>query len=550
MAIRVTQGSRTSFAPRPSDIPEVRTRVPEQRFIPTSSASASALQTLGGSITKVGDAFATVGAINQARDEDREVQAKKIALSQFVRDRTFGNKAAGIRGYTQDRGQTAIDNRIQFEDDLKAEIQRVGSSSASPRVNFGFAAEAATIQASSLNAQARHVAAQRDIAEVATDEAEAFIAAQSFLDDPGGPDGDTHFKDVTRSVLKSLDRQGITDKGARAKAVKEVLSKLMRQAIEKQLEENTPASLALAQKLFLDPDTQAILTEQDEGDLSKLVQTANVTASAQRAFDILISTNPGATEKQLQGVVRATHTGEVRKELTIMVRLFGASQERDLRQQDRRLIADAVAKARAGFKQPLTAEEDAVVSKTLGMAGRLQKIAERKRSGRPFISDGEIKGDLYHMRRTDPEKFMELNFADEPYASGLSETDVDKFETLAAGIRGVDARAATKDRENAKKGARRRNIISGAGSVVNGFFTSDQKEERGLFEDRLVDEVERLTEDGVKFTKDSQYREIARQLFLQGEETGGAFLLEDPDIKASQEQALARLRWRGLSRKL
>ena len=64
MAIRVLKGSRLDFSPRPEDIPEVQTRIPEQRHLPRSSQSASALKTLGSTIVQTGEVLGRAGAID------------------------------------------------------------------------------------------------------------------------------------------------------------------------------------------------------------------------------------------------------------------------------------------------------------------------------------------------------------------------------------------------------------------------------------------------------------------------------------------------------
>jgi len=78
MVIRVLQGSRLDFAPRPEQIPEVRTRISALQNIPTTSKSATAFAQFGSDISASGIQLARVGAINQARDEDREAQMNKI----------------------------------------------------------------------------------------------------------------------------------------------------------------------------------------------------------------------------------------------------------------------------------------------------------------------------------------------------------------------------------------------------------------------------------------------------------------------------------------
>jgi hypothetical protein len=172
MAIYISRGSRLSFAPRPEDIPEVRTRIPEQRFVPTSSASALALQTLGSSITDAGDVFAKVGAINQARDEDRETQARVMRFRQDIFDLTYGNKDAGIQGYNDMKGDAAVSGAAAIRAKI-AEMKRINVSEiTNPRTLAAFNKSANQHEMAFQNGHASYVAQQRNFAEIATDTAD------------------------------------------------------------------------------------------------------------------------------------------------------------------------------------------------------------------------------------------------------------------------------------------------------------------------------------------------------------------------------------------
>ena len=64
--------------------PEVRTIIPRQEQLPQQSVGANALGQLGGQVVATGQEFARIGAINQARDEDREAQARSLRFRQDI----------------------------------------------------------------------------------------------------------------------------------------------------------------------------------------------------------------------------------------------------------------------------------------------------------------------------------------------------------------------------------------------------------------------------------------------------------------------------------
>jgi len=173
MAIRVTQGSRTSFAPRPSDIPEVRTRIPEQRFVPTSSASASALQTLGSTIIQTGEVLGRAGAIDQARDETREVDALELNLKNKLFEFQYGSADGTIKGWGNERGQEFLDpgTREMMKTRLAFEISEIRKQLTNPRSSEEFNRVAAQLVFSQNVAIAAKGVEERHAAEVATDAA-------------------------------------------------------------------------------------------------------------------------------------------------------------------------------------------------------------------------------------------------------------------------------------------------------------------------------------------------------------------------------------------
>ena len=182
MAIRVLQGSRISFAPRPEDIPELRTQVPEQRFIPTSSASASALQTLGTSVINAGRAFGQAGALDQQRDEARQADAIELNFKNKLLDLQFGSADGTITGWMSQRGQAFFDGRADRDEAVK---QARADAFAQAGGNVGVAQVAGPrldrLVVSNQVTMLSRGADMRRQAEVATDKARVVTAQRSAI---------------------------------------------------------------------------------------------------------------------------------------------------------------------------------------------------------------------------------------------------------------------------------------------------------------------------------------------------------------------------------
>ena len=182
MAIRVLQGSRISFAPRPEDIPELRTQVPEQRFIPTSSASASALQTLGTSVINAGRAFGQAGALDQQRDEARQADAIELNFKNKLLDLQFGSADGTITGWMSQRGQAFFDGRADRDEAVK---QARADAFAQAGGNVGVAQVAGPrldrLVVSNQVTMLSRGADMRRQAEVATDKARVITAQRSAI---------------------------------------------------------------------------------------------------------------------------------------------------------------------------------------------------------------------------------------------------------------------------------------------------------------------------------------------------------------------------------
>jgi len=250
------------FAPDPSKLTRVQTRIPKVGGLPSRSASADATSDLGKAVGKFGNTLAGIGAINQARDEDREVQAKKTAYQQFIRDHRFGNEQKGIIGLKQRLGEDGVKARAEFDDLIRKEGIRISGTSVSHRVNRKLPAAIAELQNSAFNISANHEGEERVRAERLTDLAEGVELGQAFADDPSDS---VVLGQIGLLALKEQDRLGVpkdTKEGKliRKVAVQKATSAAITLAIDNMLQGNDPAALANADALFNRADMQVRLT--------------------------------------------------------------------------------------------------------------------------------------------------------------------------------------------------------------------------------------------------------------------------------------------------
>ena len=172
MPIRVLQGSRIDFSPRPSDIPEVRTRIPEQRHIPSRSQSASAIQSLGNTIVSVGDTLGQVGRIDQQRDEKRQADALELNFKNRLFELQYGSADGTTKGFANERGQEFFDAAPEYHRQVEIARQDVMRLSGnSPVVASEVSRVTAQHQFSARVTHAAQGTQQRRAAEIATDAA-------------------------------------------------------------------------------------------------------------------------------------------------------------------------------------------------------------------------------------------------------------------------------------------------------------------------------------------------------------------------------------------
>jgi hypothetical protein len=273
------------FALDPSKLTRVQTRIPKVGGLPGRSASADATSDLGKAVGKFGNTLAGIGAINQARDEDREVQAKKTAFQQFIRDHRFGNEQKGIIGYATLQGAEAVTTREKYDKIISDEAARISGTSVSHRVNRNLPDALTGPKNGWFNFTASHQNAARVQAEQATDIAQGVEAGQNFVIAASSDPTDTVAQAeaasalglIERLALKHQDRLGVpkdTESGKliRKIAVQKAASLAITAAIENMLQGNDPTTLAKATALFNRADMQVRLTVEAKADINNKLE--------------------------------------------------------------------------------------------------------------------------------------------------------------------------------------------------------------------------------------------------------------------------------------
>ena len=382
MPIRVTQGSRTNFAPRPGDIPEVRTVVPDQRHLPQQSQSAAALKALGADVKNAGEEFARIGAIQQARDEDREAQARVMRFRQDLFDHTYGNEDKSIRGYSQVKGQESLDSGQTFRDTVEELKNLNGTEIVSPRVRAAFDKAAAQHQLSFSSAHSAHMANQRNLAEVATNAADLnlytneMISAGAFAVDPltGNPilgaNGQRQLNPhliaaesgIVAKALEIAKQQGITDPDVIAERIKQHLTNAHKQVLKHLLADQSQGIEAAREYYrqvrggIVDSEKAAILTD---------LNTAGDLEGGRKAAEEV--TLVGGTHKEQ--VARIKHMDLTTGEEKEAIRLVDANALRNRQAEaaaERKAMTEAYFAAEQGKLEEFLRDPDNVEDGTTG----------------------------------------------------------------------------------------------------------------------------------------------------------------------------------------
>jgi len=275
------------FEPLPSQLPAPgrRTVIPRPEQLPRVSLSAQArgkagqdLEKTGLDISQTGEESARIGAIEQARDEDRQGQALSISLRQFARNRFKGNDDLDIRGFSQEQGNSAIESRAKAEQDMKDEIKRIRGQMTSPRAQLAFDEKAAGIFDTYMGNVATHTKTQRDVAEKFTDQAETGTLVDANLDNPialevHAPGG--YVEQLRMLIHKQADKAGVpglhTEDGRvqRTLLIKRALTAVYTKAVTTALDSG---DLFTAREIQNNDLVQGSLTPEGKAKISKLVR--------------------------------------------------------------------------------------------------------------------------------------------------------------------------------------------------------------------------------------------------------------------------------------
>jgi hypothetical protein len=268
MVIRVLQGSRLDFGPRAEQIPEVRTRIPALQNIPTTSKSATAVAQFGQDISASGIQLARVGAINQARDEDREAQAGEVAVTQKIR---------GLqRELLAKPGQSALDFEPEYNRRLDEIINTQAGSASNEAVARILSKRLSDVRERALNKAGGHFVQARTDAEAGTDLLERQILMESLGDDPLNEE---LLKKFAFLNAKELNRKGIKNQEHRTHAQKTALSALYKDIITNYIDEGRVAE---ADALFKTAFVVGNLTDKDKANLSAKLRLRTVDLRARQ----------------------------------------------------------------------------------------------------------------------------------------------------------------------------------------------------------------------------------------------------------------------------
>ena len=507
---------------RAGDIRASKTTLPRITEARGLDVGARALSKLGQTISGEGEKLAQLGIVEARKDEAREVQARTIRFKQDLFDLTYGNKDKNITGYLETKGQNALDNSAAHREKVE-ELRRKNSSEiTNPNVQAGFKATSENEREASFVTHANYLVQQRQVAQNATDAAHLQALYNEVMANPFDPLNAARKIQAVDLTLEMADRAGITDETARQNLVMSNLTGMHTGAITKLLNEGRAAEAAA---YFQNVKSEILPTSR--GEISKSIRTGTITAQAQTEFDDIINDPVGlATDKERLAAAREIENAEVREKVVAMVRAHNIDKGKQEADQDKSLRASAVQKAQAGRNPDtdLTVPEQQAVAQRPGMFDTLRKIAQRQLAGRPFLSNPEVRGNLFKLRRTDPEKFLEADLDLPPYVGGLSEADRKVFQNQQLAMDRDVARKQSANQKELERGSRLSRALRATRPLVKGLNLTD--EEEGNLSIALSEEIERRTAEGEKLT-DTMYQDIVRGLMLQGEHTDSGFFEDD-----------------------
>ena len=505
------------------DIGIQRTVLPRVTVDPDLGAGARALVELGADIGVTGDQLTQLGEQEQAKDNAREVQDRMTRFKQDIFDHTYGNRDKNITGFRETKAQTALDGSKAFRDKIEELRLKNSGEITNSDIQAAFTAASQNKQLETFNVHARYLVGERQTAENASDAA----ALQQYFEDiaanPQDPNNTSRYSAIVALSLRMADRQGITDETARENLVMSNLTGAHQAAIDTLLDNGRASE---AEAYFIRFKAQIAPTVR--GGIVKNIRNVGIRQEAQDQFDAILAI-PFEKGADRLAAAHQIEDPKVKDSVVARVRQHNADLARQKNEDEKNLRTNAVAKANQGenIEDTLTVEELEVVNQTPGMLQQLRSISQRKASGRPFTSNVDIRGNVFAMQRDNPEAFMKLDFSKPPYTAGLNPADVNMFQSAQLALDNRIARQEAADQKEVARGARLNRALTATKDMIRSFGLKD--EEEANLKTALSLEIEKLAEEGETLT-DTNYRNIVRGLFLEGEHKGEG-LIDDPDIR-------------------
>tara|TARA_R110002096_G_scaffold221155_2_gene409942 strand:- start:1464 stop:4178 length:2715 start_codon:yes stop_codon:yes gene_type:complete len=482
-----------------------------------AGAVAKAQTQFGEKLSASADDWTKIGASIQFSDEKLDKKNQTNVLKRTISDHTDGNKERGIEGWKSRIGQNSLDTAAQSKAELRKVVtQQLADLKSAQWVKDELSVDAESYLLENEVGQDLHNITQRKAARLTTNKT-TLRQTNRDLDNivAGDIEGEDRLIDEIGVVALDMARQdGLTDKNN----IDEYIKSYQSAAIGSRIKFLQSTDELRAAKDLYDR-TEGLLSGPLKLELSKLVETGGVKAATLTEFDNITRVPGRSHEQMIKAAADPTnYPAGQNPAVRIATMSLVRSHVSDLRgietSEKKSLRTSAVGKAQRGEVNTLTVAELVAVSETPGMLLSLQKISERKAVGRPQISNRDIKAELWDIIIKRSHLAQDLDLDSSKYIEGLSSADYQMFQLAIAKITNAEVAEDLKNEKTQQKAAQGTAVRTAIKSKVDSFDLS--KEARGELESLVQQEVERLTDSGVIFTKDSQYIEIAEGLMITG----------------------------------
>ena len=434
--------------------------------------------------TQVADSMISIGAANQARDEDRQGDEAATNLQEKLLDERYGTEGdpatagtpgavGGKAGWSTLRGNDALTSRQSVLEDADKIHQNILEGLTSERARDRYMAKANAVLLGYDADNAKHTAAERDKAEETANEAAGKVAERSFYLAPDATAREQYKNEVIDSVISTLDRQGVTDPKVREVAIRERISLVYKQAITNQLNLKTRGGNALAKELLAEGEQQKMITQKHLGELTKTVGEELLIEKAQNVADTAFSLHP-TNEKAARDYVKSQLKGEQREKALGMIGKDFAANVRNQAALKRQHRETASEQAYKGITPDQMAPE---VRNSLNSKDRAWylKVAEAARNPNiQLLSDPGHMRTLQRMSVKEPAKFAaadltnyRLNGSDLKYWRGVQ-------RSTAHTVRSAEGKRTTANAKTVKSA----NSLVAIRRITDKFKPTDDKDEK------------------------------------------------------------------------